>query len=391
MPENEREAAEAKFKAASQAYEILYDDDSREAYNTHGMAAFDGSRGPGGMGGGPDLDDLFSTMFSMGGMGGMPGMPGVGGAGRGPRKPKKSPSEQQKYEVTLEDMYKGKNVKFQSSKQSLCPSCKGSGGKDKAKAAKCSSCQGQGFRQVLRQINPGMVTQETIECSTCAGAGSVFNPKDKCKKCKGKRTVETKSQLEIYIPRGAKEGETIVLEGEADHIAGAQEPGDLIFHLQELPHPNFQRSGVDLLAKLEISLAEALTGFHRVVVQHLDGRGIELQHPKEAGQILRPGQVLKVPGEGMPHKRSDAKGDLYLTVNINFPSDGFFLQDPKASEQLRALLPPPATPLETDEVDEVDYEANASLEDFGGQDAAGDGWEDDDDGADGPQPQCTQQ
>lgn len=352
------------------------------------MAAFDGSRGPGGMGGGgPDLDELFSSMFGMGG--GMHGMPGMGGAGRGARKPKKSPSEQQKYEVTLEDLYKGKNVKFQSSKQVLCPSCKGTGGKEKAKPTKCSVCKGQCIRQVLRQVGPGMLTQETVECSACTGQGSVFNPKDKCKKCKGQRTVESKSQLEIYIPRGAKEGDTIVIENEADHVPGAQEPGDLIFHLQQLPHSTFQRAGADLLAKLEITLAEALTGFRRAVVKHLDGRGIELQHPKQEGQILRPGQVLRISGEGMPHKRSDTKGDLYLSVDIQFPADGF-LKDSQALEQLRTLLPPPAPPLEADEADEVDYEPNASMEHFGGRDAAG-GWEDDDDEADGAQPQCAQQ
>lgn len=338
------------------------------------------------MGGGPDLDELFSSMFGMGGMGGMPGM---GGAGRRARKPKKSPSEQQKYEVTLEDLYKGKNVKFQSSKQILCPSCKGTGGKEKAKATKCSTCKGQGIRQVLRQVGPGMLTQETVECSACSGVGEVFNPKDKCKKCKGNRTVESKTQLEIYIPRGAKEGDTIVLEGEADHVPGAQEPGDLIFHLQQLPHSTFQRAGADLSAKLEITLAEALTGFHRVVVKHLDGRGIELLHPKQEGQILRPSQVLRIPGEGMPHKRSDTKGDLYLTVDIQFPPDGF-LKGANALDQLRATLPPSSPPIQVDEVDDVEYDPNASMEQFGGRDAAG-GWEDEDDEADRAQPQCAQQ
>lgn len=336
------------------------------------------------MGGGPDLDELFSSMFGMGGMGGM------GGAGRGPRKARKSPSEQQKYEVTLEDLYKGKNVKFQSSKQILCPSCKGTGGKEKAKATKCSNCKGQGVRQALRQVGPGMLTQETVECSACAGQGSVFNPKDKCKKCKGASTIESKSQLEIYIPRGAKEGETIVLEGEADHVPGAQEPGDLIFHLQELPHAVFQRAGSDLAAKLEVTLAEALTGFHRIILKHLDGRGLELSHPQREGQILRPGQILKIAGEGMPHKRSDAKGDLYLTVDVRFPADGF-IADRHASDQLRAILPPPAPPLQAEEVDEVEYEPDASLDTFGGRDTAAGGWEDDDDGPPGAQAQCAQQ
>src|SRR6266480_293589 len=280
VAEADREMAEIKFKAANQAYEILYDDEKRQLYDTHGMAAFDGSGGPGGMG--TDLDDILN-MFGMGG-----GMAGFGGPG-GPKRPRRSPNEEQKYEVSLEDLYKGKTVKFASTKNVICSKCKGTGGKEDAKPKDCATCKGQGFRQVLRQVGP-MLTQETQECSACGGAGSVYNPKDKCKKCKGKRTTEEKKQLEIYIPRGAKEGEKIVLEGEADQVPGASEPGDIIFHLVELPHDIFQRAGADLSAKLDITLAEALLGFNRVVLEHLDGRGIQLHHPNEDGKILRPGQ-----------------------------------------------------------------------------------------------------
>jgi DnaJ family protein A protein 2 len=378
VAEADREAAEAKFKAASQAYEILYDDEKRQLYDTHGMAAFDGSRGPGGMGAGPDLDDILN-MFGMGG-----GMPGFGGPG-GPRRPRRSPNEEQKYEVTLEDLYKGKTVKFASTKNVICSKCKGTGGKEDAKPKECATCKGQGFRQVLRQVGP-MLTQETQECGACGGAGSVYNPKDKCKKCKGKRTTEEKKQLEIYIPRGAKEGDKIVLEGEADQIPGASEPGDIIFHLVELPHDVFQRAGADLSAKLEITLAEALLGFNRVVLEHLDGRGIQLHHPKEEeGKILRPGQVLKVKGEGMLYKKSDAKGDLYLIVDIEFPEDGF-LSDPQAAEQLQKLLPGPLPPIQTEEVDEVQYDDEANIEEFG-QGEGGEWVDEDEEG----QAQCATQ
>jgi DnaJ family protein A protein 2 len=144
VPETERETAEIKFKTVQQAYDILYDEDKRNMYDTHGMAAFDGSGNPG-MGGAPDLDDLLSQMFGMGGagMGGMGGMPGYGG---GPRahKPRKSPNEEQKYEVSLEDLYKGRTVKFASTKNVICSLCKGKGGKDKATAKECSTCSGQG-------------------------------------------------------------------------------------------------------------------------------------------------------------------------------------------------------------------------------------------------------
>lgn len=247
----EREEAEVRFKAASQAYEILYDDEKRHLYDAHGMAAFDGSRGPGGMGGEVNMEDILN-MFGMGG--GIPGMGGMGGMGGmpggGPRKMRRSPDENQKYEVTLEDLYKGKTVKFSSTKNAICSKCSGTGGADKAKPKECSTCKGQGVKQVLSQVGPGMLTQRMVECSACEGTGQVFNPKDKCKKCKGKRTVEERKQLELYIPRGAREGDQIRLEGEADQIPGAEQTGDIVFHLVEQPHEVFQRTGNDLSAKL---------------------------------------------------------------------------------------------------------------------------------------------
>jgi len=378
----EREEAEVRFKAASQAYEILYDDEKRHLYDAHGMAAFDGSRGPGGMGGEVNMEDILN-MFGMGG--GIPGMGGMGGMGGGPRKMRRSPDENQKYEVSLEDLYKGKTVKFSSTKNVICSKCDGTGGADKAKPKECSACKGQGVKQVLSQVGPGMLTQRMVECGACEGTGQVFNPKDKCKKCKGKRTTEEKKQLELYIPRGAREGDQIRLEGEADQIPGAEQTGDIVFHLVEQPHDVFQRTGNDLSAKLEISLAEALTGFHRVVLKHLDGRGIELNHPQVPGQILRPGEVLKVHGEGMPLKKTDVKGDLYLVIEIIFPEDGFFT-DPATIDGLQKLLPPPPEPIEADETDEVAFEI-ADIDDIGGDEAPNQ-WEDED----GPQQaQCQTQ
>jgi DnaJ homolog subfamily A member 2 len=384
VPAEEREAAEVRFKAASQAYEILYDDEKRHLYDAHGMAAFDGSRGPG-MGGEVNMEDILN-MFGMGGgipgMG-MPGMGGMGGMG-GSRKMRRSPDENQKYEVSLEDLYKGKTVKFSSTKNVICSKCKGTGGAEKAQAKECSQCKGQGVKQVLSQVGPGMLTQRMVECGACEGTGQVYNPKDKCKKCKGKRVTEEKKQLELYIPRGAREGDQIKLEGEADQIPGAEQTGDIIFHLVEQPHDIFQRTGNDLSAKLDITLAEALTGFNRVVLKHLDGRGIELNHPQEEGQILRPGEVLKIRGEGMPLKKSDAKGDLYLVVEVGFPEDGYFLDKPAAIEQLQKSLPGPEPPVEdVEDSEEVHFEL-ADIDDIGGEEAQG-AWEDDEDGPQGAQ------
>ncbi|RMZ90545.1 hypothetical protein DV736_g2222, partial [Chaetothyriales sp. CBS 134916] len=381
VPEDQRGEAEVQFKAAGQAYEILSDSEKRRLYDAHGMAAFDGSHGPAGA----DVMDDFLKMFNMGGV---PGMGGFGGRGGRSRVPKRSPDENQRYAVSLEDLYKGKSVKFSSTKNVICSKCDGSGGVKDAEPKECSACKGEGVKQVVSQVGPGMLTQRMVTCGACEGTGKVWNPKDKCKKCKAKRTTEEKKQLEVYIPPGAREGDQIRLEGEADQIPGAEQTGDIVLHLVETAHPVFQRTGNDLSAKFDISLAEALTGFNRVAVKHLDGRGIELHLPQHPGQILRPGQVIKIRGEGMPIKKSDAKGDLYLIVDIEFPEDGFFAGKDDELAKLKAILPGPPPPIQgVDEVDAVDFE-EADIDDIGGAEAKND-WEDDD--GHGEQAQCQTQ
>jgi DnaJ family protein A protein 2 len=244
------------------------------------------------------------------------------------------------------------------------------------------------MKAVLRQVGPGLVTQETIPCSTCSGSGQLFKEKERCKKCKGKKVTEAKNVLELYIPRGARQGDRIVLAGEADQLPD-QEPGDIIFTLTEAEHDVFDRAGADLKAELRISLVEALTGFNRVVLTHLDGRGIKLNVEQPNGQILRPGQVLKVPGEGMPVKKSDHQGDLYLVVEIDFPEDGWIRND-AAIKKIRDALPPPEAPEEPipEDIDEVDFEYDADEGEFGagsGDPRAGGDWEDDDGEEGGPQ------
>lgn len=394
VPDEQRAEADVKFKAVSQAYEILSNDDTRAMYDQHGMAAFEkGSNGfPGGAG--PDLDDILAQMFGAGG--GFEGMHGsFGGGGPGSRRRAKGKNEVQQYEVTLEELYKGKTTKFASTKNVICGTCSGTGGKDKAKAKECDTCKGKGTSTRLRPVGPGLVTQETIPCSTCNGRGSFYADKDKCKKCKGQRTVKQKKILELYIPRGSRQGEKIVLAGEADQDPDDEEPGDIIFQLVEEPHKTFNRAGSDLHTDLEISLSEALTGFNRVVLTHLDGRGIQLNIQQPQGKVLRPDQILKIPGEGMPLKRSEAMGDLYLTVNVAFPEDGW-LDSQAAVDKVREVLPKPEPitykPGETPEmVDDVYFEMVDDMEGFGagsGDPRAGAEWEDDEEAA---QAQCATQ
>lgn len=106
------------------------------------------------------MDDILAQMFGMGG--GMP--PGFGGARR-PQKPRKGADEEHPYQVTLEDLYKGKTTKFASTKDIICSLCKGSGGKEKAKAKQCASCQGRGRRDHTATVNCG----ELKECDRHEG------------------------------------------------------------------------------------------------------------------------------------------------------------------------------------------------------------------------------
>ncbi|KAJ6261851.1 hypothetical protein Dda_2650 [Drechslerella dactyloides] len=390
QPEHMRDEAEIKFKTVSQAYEVLSDDSRRAHYDQFGL---EGVNNPGM--GGPDIDlEDFINMFGGGmgmpgmhGMHGMHGMPGMGGAGG--RKPRGRDVIHQ-YEVTLEELYKGKTVKFGSSRNVLCPSCKGSGGKEGAKPKECSNCQGTGHTTSLRQIGRGLVTRDEVPCPVCHGNGSIFKEKEKCRKCKGACVREEKKVLEIYIPRGAKNNEKIVMEGEADEVPGYT-TGDIIFVINEKEHESFARAGADLTHTIKVTLQEAICGFSRVVVKHLDGRGIHIEHKK--GTMLQQGQILKVAGEGMPHKRGETRGDLYLVVEIIWP-DEEWLADDNNIAKIKAALPDGPVPAfeAVEHVDEVNFMV-ADLEDVpDGQ--HGGGWEDedsDDDDEEGANVQCQQQ
>lgn len=175
------------------------------------------------------------------------------------------------------------------------------------------------------------------------------------------------------------------MEGEADQVPG-QEPGNIIFSVVEVEHSVFRRTGADLSADLEITLAEALCGFSRVVVKHLDGRGLHMNHHQPKGRIMRPGQVIKVVGEGMPYKKSELKGDLYMIVRVKFPEDGWLRAD-DALTKLQSLLPKPAEPIKANIVDEVEYDESASIDDFGAGTQDSEVWEDDDEEDEGGCPQ----
>jgi DnaJ family protein A protein 2 len=176
-----------------------------------------------------------------------------------------------------------------------------------------------------------------IICPDCHGSGKHLAPKDRCKKCKGEKVVEEKKHLDFWVEKGMEEGDKIVLKGEADQEPG-KETGDVVFVVVETHHPVFLRIEKDLKATLKISLAEALCGFSRVILTTLDGRGLAYSHKVEEKGIIRPHDVFKIVGEGMPvGKKSDEKGDLFLDVEIEFPADDW-LSNPAQLDLLRSVF-----------------------------------------------------
>ncbi|KAF8656834.1 hypothetical protein AX16_002382 [Volvariella volvacea WC 439] len=388
---NDPEAG-AKFQEIAAAYEILSDPNSRTVYDNEGMDGLSGRSGPGGV----DPADMFAQFFGA----------HMFGFDFGPQARGKK-DDVHKHTVTLEDLYNGKSVKLNMEKSVVCGLCKGSGARGNAKPKPCSTCDGKGWVFVQSQISPSRIGTSRARCHDCNGHGEKLREKDRCKKCKGERTVTEKTRQEIFIEKGMTDRQRIVLVGEGDQEPGTP-AGDVVFVLEAKPHPTFERSGNDLLTHVTITLSEALMGFSRILLTHLDGRGIRVTSPP--GKIIKSGDSIVLRGEGMPvYKHPDQKGDLYVILDIEMP-DSTWLNSVDL-QALQALLPPKKGNIEPlpEIVDDADFEetdivdvrarsfpASSNFFDhgfpsqFGGENNS-DEWVDEDDSDDLDDPGCQPQ
>lgn len=314
-----------KFKEISHAYEILSDENKREIYDRYGE---EGLQGNGGGGPGVSPEDLFSQFF-----GG-----GFGGGGRSrPRGPTKGKDMTHSLKVSLEDLYKGKVSKLALQKQIICGKCEGKGGKDGA-TRQCGSCNGRGVRIVMRQIGP-MIQQMQQTCSDCKGEGEIIKDKDRCKGCNGKKVITERKILEVFIDKGMANGQKITFTGEGDQAPGIL-PGDIIIQIEQKEHTRFQRKGDDLYHQVEIDLLTALAG-GKFAIEHLDGRVLIVNILP--GEVIKPGDIKAVTGEGMPgYKRPFDKGNLYISFQLKFPQQNWV---PAAQLALLEQVLPPRNPL----------------------------------------------
>jgi len=306
-------ASEEKFKEAAEAYEILNDADKKAQYDRFGHGAFSSGRGGGYSGGGMNMDDIFSQFGDIFGdegfgsfFGGGGGRRGSGSQSRGTR----GSNLRVKLKMNFEEIAKGANKTIKVKKHVKCTTCQGSGAKDKNSLQTCGTCNGSG--QVRRVQNTFLGQMQTVTtCPTCSGEGSTIT--SKCTSCKGDGRVYGEETVTIDIPAGVQEGMQLSISGKGNAGERGGAPGDLIVLIEEEPHSQLQRDGLNVAFELYISFPDAVFGT-QVEVPTIDGRAkIKIPPGTQSGKIFR----LK--GKGFPHVNSYEKGDQLIHVNIWTP------------------------------------------------------------------------
>lgn len=279
-------------------------------------------------------EDLFSQFF--GGGSAFGGMFGGGGMGMRDPGPKKARTIHHVHKVSLEDIYRGKVSKLALQKSVICPKCDGRGGKEGA-VKKCSGCDGQGMKTMMRQMGPMIQRFQTV-CPDCQGEGEIIRDRDRCKQCNGKKTVIERKVLHVHVDKGVKNGHKIDFRGEGDQMPGIM-PGDVQFEIDQKPHPRFQRKDDDLFYHAEIDLVTALVG-GAIYIEHLDDRWLTVNIVP--GEVISPGQIKVIRGQGMPSYRHHDFGNLYVQFDVKFPKQ-IDLKDVDLAtftDQLEKLMPP---------------------------------------------------
>jgi len=244
---------------------------------------------------------------------------GMGGGRReqassGPKKVKPTGVE---LELSLEDLYNGKEATVKVERRRICAACKGVGGTDPKAVQTCKGCKGKGMRTVMMQLGPGMYTQRTGPCDECGGKGESIDPSKMCKPCNGKKIKKENKTLTVEIDKGSPNGEKYIKHGEGDEVPDA-EAGDVVVIVKEKKHRTFKRKGADLFMEKEITLIEALTGLD-FILTHLDDRRIRIQN--KPGEVIKPDSLFTVENLGMPfHKRTYQHGNLIIQFKIKFPN-----------------------------------------------------------------------
>jgi molecular chaperone DnaJ len=297
--------AEAKFKEANEAYEILTDAQKRAAYDQFGHAGVDPSMAAGARGGGfqgagaasfADIfGDVFGDIFGAG-----------GGRGRGGSNVSRGADLRYNLELSLEEAVRGTEMRIRVPTLEPCETCHGSGAKPGTSASTCTTCGGHG--QVRMQQGFFSIQQT---CPHCRGSGRVITTP--CGDCQGQGRVKNTKTLSVKVPAGVDTGDQIRLAGEGESGDNGGPAGDLYVQIHLKPHDLFKRDGDDLHCEMPISFATAAIG-GEVEIPTLDGRA-NLRIP--AG--TQTDKVFRLRAKGVTNVRNGHVGDLYCHTSVETP------------------------------------------------------------------------
>jgi molecular chaperone DnaJ len=294
--------AEEKFKEANEAYGVLSDADKRAAYDRFGHQ---GVRGPSG---GPgfetvdfsDFADIFGDMF------------GFGGRSRTASRTAPRRGADLQYQVTIpfKEAVFGADKEIEVTKDERCDTCSGDGAKPGTSPKTCPECQGRGEVRQTRQTLLGSMVQVTT-CPVCQGRGKIIE--SHCPTCSGRGKVRKTRRKKVSIPAGVDDGTRIRLGGEGQPGENNGPPGDLYLLVRVQSHKYFRRRDNDILLDLKVNVAQATLGAE-VLVPTVDG-DVKLKIPGGT----QPGKIIRMRGKGVPHLRSNSRGDQLVIVNITIP------------------------------------------------------------------------
>ena len=327
--------AEAKFKQATEAYEVLRDQDKRARYDQFGHAATGGGgAGPAGFDvSGFDLADAlraFMREFGQGGGGGFEDL--FMGGGRGHGHDHRGDDLRVRVPLTLEEIASGVEKRVRVKHLRGCGTCSSRGGKGEQA---CPQCQGRGqVRRVQQSIFGQFVNISS--CPKCEGSGKAF--REPCSACHGEGRVHETETISVQVPPGVANGNFIPLRGLGDAGLRGGAPGDLLVLIEEKEHDVFERDGDDLHVDVPVSFTTVALG-GRAEVTLLDGSKATLN--VQAGTPT--GQLIRLKGKGLPALRG-GRGDLIAQLVVWVPerlggAEKKLLEELQKSELFKAPKP----------------------------------------------------
>ena len=305
---DDKAGAEAKFKEASEAYEVLRKKKKKARYDQYGHAGVDpnaaggfGGGGFGGFGGFEDFDlgDIFGSFFG-----------GGGSVRRNPNAPQRGRDIKMNIELTFEEACFGTKKEITVSHMEECHTCHGSGAAPGTSPVKCTACGGSGQIRMMQRTPFGSV-QTTRVCDTCRGKGTII--KDACKTCRGEGRVRRSKKINVNIPGGIDSGQTLNVHNEGDIGRNGGAAGDLLLEVKVKTHKIFSRQGSDIMCEYPISFVQATLG-GGIKVPTIDGN-VSYNIPEGT----QPGTVFRLKGKGAVKLGSNARGDQYVKIQVEIP------------------------------------------------------------------------